>query len=262
MSDSPSRHDSESNGCQLPLPARVTVSVRAGAILALANIVCVLIFSWAWMHVKAEPKAISVTGSARKEIESDLIVWSAEISASDPQLQTAYANLKASLDKTVAYLTAQGIPATQMTIGSIAMQKHHARDEKGRETDVITSYELTQSVQITSDDVERISNVARTATDLIKDGVLLESDAPEFFYTKLADLKIEMLADATKDATNRAQQIAANSGARLGSILDARMGVMQINAIHSTDTSDSGVNDTTSRQKEITAVVSARFELD
>jgi uncharacterized protein len=262
VSDSPSRHDSASNGRQLPLPARVTVSVRAGAILALANIVCVLIFSWAWMHVKAEPKAISVTGSARKEIESDLIVWSAEISASDPQLQTAYANLKASLDKTVAYLTAQGIPATQMTIGSIAMQKHHARDAKGRETDVITSYELTQSVQITSDDVERISNVARTATDLIKDGVLLESDSPEFFYTKLADLKIEMLADATKDATNRAQQIAANSGARLGSILDARMGVMQINAIHSTDTSDSGVNDTTSRQKEITAVVSARFELD
>ena len=71
-----------------------------------------------------------------------------------------------------------------------------------------------------------------------------------------------MLADATKDATARAQQIAANSGASLGPIRDARMGVMQINPVHSNAVSDSGNNDTTSYEKEITAIVSARFELD
>jgi hypothetical protein len=48
----------------------------------------------------------------------------------------------------------------------------------------------------------------------------------------------------------------------LGAIRDARMGVMQINPLHSTAASDTGNNDTTSMEKEITAVVSARFELD
>ena len=70
-----------------------------------------------------------------------------------------------------------------------------------------------------------------------------------------------MLAEATKDATARAGQIACNSGAVLGTVLDAKMGVMQINAIHSNDVSGSGVNDTMSLEKEISAVVTARFAL-
>ena len=71
-----------------------------------------------------------------------------------------------------------------------------------------------------------------------------------------------MLAEATKDATTRAQQIAGNSGSKLGSILDARMGVMQINPAHAYEASGGGQNDTSSFEKEITAVVSARFSLD
>jgi uncharacterized protein len=91
---------------------------------------------------------------------------------------------------------------------------------------------------------------------------MLESDPPQYLYTKLADLKIEMLAEATKDASTRAKQIAENSGCKLGAVRDARMGVMQINPLHSTSVSDAGNNDTTSMEKEITAVVSGRFELD
>jgi hypothetical protein len=109
--------------------------------------------------------------------------------------------------------------------------------------------------------VLKVANVARTITSLIQQGVLVESLPPKYLYTKLADLKIAMLADATKDATARAQQVAINSGAQLGSIQDARMGVMQITPVHSNDVSDSGNNDTSSRVKEITAVVTARFSL-
>src|SRR5262249_53542070 len=111
-------------------------------------------------------------------------------------------------------------------------------------------------------DIDRIAAVASKVTALMKDGVMLESQEPSYIYTKLADLKIEMLADATKDAKARAQQIASNSGARLGSIREARMGVMQINPSHSNSTSGEGNNDTTSLEKEITAIVSARFQLD
>lgn len=40
------------------------------------------------------------------------------------------------------------------------------------------------------------------------------------------------------------------------------MGVMQINPLHSTDVSHSGNNDTSSLEKEITAVVSAKFAVE
>ena len=247
---------------EILLPANVTVSLRAGAVLAAANVLCVIILAFAWMHVKGDAKVISVTGSARKVIQSDLIVWEAKISVSNPDLQKGYDALKASTDRTIAYLKQQSVPDNEVGLSSIWINKHFARDEKGNPTDKVTSYDLIQTVQITSSDVGRISTVAARITGLIKEGVVLESQAPRYLYTKLGELKITLLADATKDATARAQQIAANSGASLGPIRDARMGVMQINPLHSNAVSDSGNNDTTSYEKEITAIVSARFELD
>ncbi len=247
---------------EMKFPARIIVSLRAGVVLAVANVVCVAVLSWAWVHSRAEPRVISVTGSAKKVIDSDLIVWTGHISASDPKLELAYTVLKASTDKTVDFLKSAGVTPSQITVGSIETVRHLQRDAKGNETDLVASYELKQPVWVSSNDLDKVSAAAFTVTDLLKLGVQLESEPPKFFYTKMSDLKINMLADATKDATSRAQQIASNSGSRLGSIRDARMGVMQINAIHSDQVSDSGVNDTSSRQKEITAVLSARFELE
>jgi hypothetical protein len=159
------------------------------------------------------------------------------------------------------FLNLQGIAKDQITVGSVATTKRRVKDDEGHEGDKVAEYELSQSIEITSTDITRTANVANNITSLLKEGVLVESQPPKYIYTKLADLKIAMLAEATKDATARAQQIAVNSGARLGSIMDARMGVMQINPVNSNDVSDSGNNDTTSRIKEITAVVTARFAL-
>jgi uncharacterized protein len=86
--------------------------------------------------------------------------------------------------------------------------------------------------------------------------------APEYHYTKLGDLKIEMLAEAAKDAKVRAQQIAQSTGSSIGSVRTARMGVLQITPADSNDVSDSGVNDTSSLDKDITAVVNVGFAID
>ncbi len=109
------------------------------------------------------------------------------------------------------------------------------------------------------------ASAARSVTDLISQGVVLESEPPSYLYTKLADLKVEMLASAaTKDAAARAQQIAGNSGCRLGPVkrhfahgCDADQPGQRSNEV-----SDSGKNDTTSLEKEITAVVNARFTVE
>src|SRR5437773_3441607 len=160
------------------LPARVIVSLRAGAVLAVANVACVIIFSWAWTKVRTEPKTIQVTGSARKAIVSDLIDWTAKLSAVDPDLTKAYEALKTSSEKALAYLKAQGIPDSQIKVSSIGTFKRRGRDEKGNETEKIVAYELWQHVEVTSADVMRVSEAARKITGLIKDGVIVESNAP------------------------------------------------------------------------------------
>lgn len=246
----------------LSFPGRIVVTLRAGMLLALANIVCVVIFSWAWLQVKAPPKTLGVTGSAKKVIQSDLIVWNCRISASNADLVKAYGALKESLAKTRDYLKAHGVPDEKITVSSVMTMKRFEHDERGNMTDRISSYDLAQSVEVSSTDVGPVAAVARSITDLIQDGVFLESDPPRYLYTKLAGLKIEMLAEATRDATTRAQQIASNSNAKLGALQEARMGVMQINPLHSQDVSDMGNNDTSSFEKEVMAVVSAKFGLE
>ena len=246
----------------IEIPARVVVTLKAGLMFGLANVLCVLIFSFAWMHVKADPKVISVTGSAKKPIVSDLIVWSASISVQNPDVVLGYDQLKTSLDKTLAYLKKQGIADDKIFVSSISTSRVMKRDEKGNSTDQLNYFALSQRLTVTSNEVRQVGDVARDATTLIKEGVMIDSDAPEYLYTKLADLKVDMLVAATQDATNRARQIAENSGASLGDVVEARMGVLQINPIHSTEVSGMGNNDTSSYEKEITGVVSARFRLE
>jgi len=89
--------------------------------------------------------------------------------------------------------------------------------------------------------------------------VEIDSDAPSYLYTKVSELKINMLAEANKDATTRAQQIVNNANGTLGKLVEAKMGVMQINPKNVSAVSDTGNNDTTAYEKEITAIVTARF---
>ena len=98
-------------------------------------------------------------------------------------------------------------------------------------------------------------------TELLNEGVAFRSDPPQYLYTKLADIKVTMLAEATKDATKRAGMIAENAGSKLGDLTYADMGVMQITPLYSKEVSDYGINDTYSLEKEITAVVHCTFEI-
>lgn len=250
------------------LPGKIVVTLRAGGVFfAIANIVCVLILVWAYLSVKLEPKTLAVTGSARKAIVSDLVTWHGAINVKDADLVKAYDLLKIASDKVKAFIINKGIPESNITLSSISISRqYHQEVITGTETTVITtdevkSYTLTQSISISSSDMERVPAVSREVTSLIKEGLEIDSDAPRYLYTKLSELKINMLAEATKDATTRAEQIINNANGRLGKLVEARMGVMQINPKGVSETSAEGINDTTSYEKEITAIVSVKFEV-
>jgi uncharacterized protein len=250
---------------------RLIVTLQLGGVFfALANIICVAILAWTYVHVKLEPKTIEVKGSAKKAITSDLISWSGTITARDAELPKAYDKLKADADRLAAFLKDKGVPDKEITFSSITTEKMYQKEAvpNGRngeptiiQTNKIEMYVLTQTVTVESTDMKRVPEVARNVTTLIKDDVEIDSGSPRYLYTKLSELKIDMLAEATKDATTRATQIVTNANGSLGRLVEAKMGVMQINPKGSSATSAEGNNDTTSLEKEITAVVTARYEV-
>jgi len=243
------------------LPNRFTITFRAGALLAIANIICAVAIAFAYIRVHTVQKCISVVGYAQKDITSDLIIWSAMVQGNDPDRIKAYEQVQTGMKAALAYLRSHNIPEDQIQVSSISSTANFKRDKNNNPTDQLIGWTLTQGITVTSRDVQKVTDVSQGITDLIESGVQIDSGDPEYIYTRLPDLKIVMLASATADAHTRAVQIAANSGAALGRLLDAKMGVMQVNPIYSTDVSEEGNNDTSSYQKTIMAVIHADFSL-
>ena len=77
--------------------------------------------------------------------------------------------------------------------------------------DRFTGYELRQEFRIESTDVEAVESVSREISSLIAQGVRMDAEQPEYFYTKLSDLKLELIEEATADARARAEIIARNA---------------------------------------------------
>jgi len=235
---------------------------NAGVALAIGLVVSSMIFGWFFAKSKKGDEAITVTGSAKKRIKSDLVVWSAGVSVQSPQLQEAYKQLSDGVPRIKQYLIGKGIPENQMTVSSITTMPLKKQDSNGVETSEITGYSLKQQVEVRSNDVDKIAQISREATELINQGILIESNAPQYYYTQIGDLKIEMLGEAAKDAKVRAEKIAASTGNSIGAVRSAKMGVLQITPADSTDVSDSGMYDTSTIDKDMTAVVNISFAVD
>ena len=236
--------------------------LNGGVALALGLVFSSLIFGWFYSTAKKGEEAITVTGSAKKRITSDLVLWSAGVSSEAAQLTDAYKQLSDNIPRIKQYLLSKGIPEQQMTVSSISTTTLKGRDREGNETSEVTGYSLQQQIEVRSNDVQKIAQVAREATELINQGILIESNSPQYYYTQIGDLKIEMLGEAAKDAKVRAERIASSTGNSIGSVRSAKMGVLQITAADSTEVSDSGVYNTSTIEKDMTAVVNISFAVD
>lgn len=246
-----------------------TPAFRLLSPMSLAMMVSTLIAALAFTYVKTrdETRSIEVTGSAKRRITSDLIEWTAEIHTTDKDRVAGVRLLKEHVEKTRAWLKAQGVPDNEIRVSSASADERFETQYEGSgenriERAVSSGWRSTQSITIRSVDVARVERVSREVTTLLEQGVELSSLPPSYFYTKLADLKIEMLAEASKDARTRADQIlAAAGGGHIGRLLRADMGVINVNPANSTETSWQGNNDTTSLEKDILTIVHVTFEL-
>ncbi len=234
-----------------------------GICIAAATIVSSIILSQGFLKVmKFTREIITVTGSAQKEIKSDYIVWVASFSRMNADLAAGYKSVKVDLDKVLGYLNSKGVNQKEINISQASTERIYRKNEKGNDTNDIQGYRLSQSLEVRSSDVDKITQVSRESTELINEGIEFVSGAPDYFYTKLDELKIEMLAKATENAKLRAENMVKATGNKIGFMRSAKMGVFQITPVNSTEVSDWGVNDTASIDKKVTAVVAASFAIE
>jgi hypothetical protein len=207
-------------------------------------------------------RTLEVVGSAKRRIVSDLGIWPIHVAGEGKTLEEAYERLNASVTAVQGFLSKQGFGGESIALGAINTVAHHRRDEKGNELREVVSYALSRGFTLRSADVAKVVKAAGEVTELIKAGAHVESGAPQFIFTRLQDLKVEMLGEATRNARERAELIATESRCRIGAVKDARAAALQITPPWSTEVSSGGMNDTTSIEKDITSIVHLTVQIE
>lgn len=237
-------------------------SILPMTVLGICFIIGVIIFVTAWRSNQSANQTITVTGSAKKEIISDLGVLRGTISVQSFSADASYRELQRQKPLLINYLEAKGFKKDSIEFFTISSYPVYEIGLNGYQTGKITGYVYSQRISIQSTDVNKIKDISLEIPSLIEKGVNFSVEMPEYHYTKLAELKIEIQAAAAKDAMVRAKKIAEATDRNLGPMRNARMGVLQITPKLSNMISDYGVNDLSSIEKEITAVVNASFEIE
>lgn len=229
------------------------------AILGSSFLLGVIIFVFTWKSNYNSNQVINVTGSAKREIVSDLGMIKGTVSVEGTTAEAAYKELKRQIPLLLDYLTSKGFPKDKIDLQTINSYPLYQMGANGYTTNIIRGYTYSQKFQFSSTNVQNIKAISLDLPSVVERGVNLRLDMPEYHYTKLADLKIEIQAAAAKDAKTRAEKIAQATGREIGPLRDAKMGVIQITPRLSNQVSDYGINDLSSIDKEITAVVNASF---
>ena len=243
---------------------RVKNSIPA-LLIALSIIIGTIIVANAYRYKFRSTETISVTGLAEKDFTSDQIVWTGNFSRTGYDLKSVYANLKSDEAQIKQYQNSKGIQDSNMIFSSLDIQKlfEPKIDANGKTVgSIFNGYTLTGKVTVDSKNIDGIEKLSREITDLLQKGIEFSSSAPKYYYTRLNDLKIDLLAKAAADGRLRAETIANNSHAQLGGIKKATMGIFQITGKNSNeDYSYGGALNTSSREKTASITLRVDYEV-
>jgi hypothetical protein len=206
---------------------------------------------------------IKVKGTASVDLTSDRAVWKAVVTARGATLPEAYGRLNTGVERLKGFVTESGFTPEELRPEAVETGMTHARDTKGNELPRIESYTLSQSVAVLSDKVEKVKQLSERATELIKEGFEVRSNDPAFLIANPDAVKSDLLAEATRNAFERAETLAKGSGSRVGALQSASQGLIKILARGEVDNSEYGRDyDTSAIHKTMRAVVSLEYAIE
>lgn len=229
-------------------------------ILGLSLIISSGIIGFVLYQNRMLDNSLQVTGSAKVVVTSDVVKWNTTFSRSVgvSELKSGYNQMASDLEKVKTFLKGEGISDDDMNTSVIYLNQQY---DYSKGSSNLTGYELRQTIQIQSTDINKITELAKSTQRLIDEGVIFYTQSLEYYYTKLPETRVELLADAVKDAQNRAEKIAQTGGQKVGSLKSASVGVVQVMPVNSVEISDYGTYDTSSIEKEVMITVKAIFRI-
>ena len=208
---------------------------------------------------------ISVTGMAEVNFKSDEVIWHGNFNRMDADMKTVYELMQRDAAKVSAYFRGKGIKDDEITVSGLSMNKEfdYERDENGSSRNVFKGYRATQYLTIKSTRLDAIEQVAKQSMELVQQGIEFNAGNTEYYFTTLADLKLDLVEKASADALNRAKKIASAAGTSLGRLKKANLGIFQITGENENEEyTYGGAFNTSSRDKKARVTLAASYTTD
>jgi hypothetical protein len=209
---------------------------------------------------KLNDRVVVVKGLSEKEVKSDLAVWIISYKNSENDFTILDKKMVADKAAIENFLLNSGFSKDDVTVGSVEMIDKAAREYGSDDYTKGYRYIMTGKIILRTNNVDLVAQAQEKISQLISQDVVI-SGLPAFYYTKLLEVRPEMIAEATKNARMSAKQFADDSGCKVGSIRSANQGVFSILARDSF-MSDSYGADSSSLDKKVRVVTTITFSLE
>jgi uncharacterized protein len=239
---------------------RLAAALGAG-ILSIGAIGTAGLVTNTWQQNRTLNQTLAVTGSAKRSIKADLGILTGSLAVSGFTQQEANQELASQGKVLTEAFAKEGFPADKIERSPVSLETVFETNENGASTGVVRSYNAYQRYEVRSTDVQAIKKLSLKIGEVVNTGISFQVNQPQYLYTKLASIRVDMQEEATKDAKTRAARIVKATGQDLGQLRDASMGVIQVTAKDATEFEDTGSLDTTAIDKDITAVVRLSFAI-
>jgi hypothetical protein len=246
----------------------VNVRLAGGAVLVAATIGLSVIISThlagrayeaRGRQAVGQGQEITVRGSARQRVTSDLAQWSITVRGHGETMPSAFSAVDAATQRVGAYLREAGFGERQVELSAIDTDTHYERDARGHTTARIVGYTLSRTFRVSTPEVDRVARASADVTRLLREGFEVVSLSPQYLISTLPEMRISMMGDAARDARARADELATKSGGAVTEVRRVTSGPFQVTRPDSTDVSGSGSYDTSTIEKDVSVSVIATF---
>lgn len=232
------------------------MKIKSAFVLGASIVIAALVFGLFFYHSREKEKTVQVVGFADRNFDSDIVKWNVTIAVrvNLNGLQLGFTQLATELEKFKTIWETTGIPYTELKVFPVDAMDDY--DNGGR-----VGFTLSQRIYIVSNATDEIEKLAINTTPFIEKSLVISSSHLEFYSSTIDELKVQLLAEATKNARERAMKIVELTDSKVDKLLSARSGVFQITEPLSTDVAEYGIYDTGSKKKSIKVTVSAVFSM-
>ncbi len=182
------------------------------------------------LDYKQLDRSVTVKGLAERDLNADIVIWPIQFTLADNDLQQLYESIERDSGKIRTFLAANGVSPDEISQAAPAITDKSA-NMYGGDSGAPFRYTAQQIVTVYSENIAAVRTTMSLMPELGKQGIVLTGgyeSQPEYLFTRLNEIKPEMIEEATRKAREVAEKFAADSASTLGKIRQARQGQFSI----------------------------------